>query len=208
MSLVLCRGSQPGLAVKTFALGLMRNIVIINNDESQSELEMSDVMLFAYRLLMQSHLLPDDPRLLLVRHIRSMHVVPGYNTPFVPYASPMLDALGRHTYTRELPVVIVDQDGDFVWNESSHYLPRRLQGQEDLPLPDRIDDQETIPHGNVQIHVGSYRMTFEDFICMIDYVLTNSDLMPAHDPRIQFVNCVKSMVIVHGRLRTSALPIC
>ena len=52
--------------------------------------------------------------------------------------------------------------------------------------------------GNTKIvYLGEYEISLEDFLCMADYVLTNTDLKP-NDPRLQFVKCVQSMKKVKG----------
>ncbi len=207
MSLVLCRGSQEGLEAKTFSLGSLQDTVLLSDDQSSSEFKMSDLMRVTYDVLTQRHLIPDDPRISLVQHIRTMRLVVGYNVPFTQYTSLLCNARGEHPFVGELPVVVVDQNGNCVWTKASSSLPCRLASDNEF-LPKRVSFQEeTIPHGNTPIYLDTYRMTFEDFMCLVDYVLTNSDLFKGYDPRLQFVECVKSMVIIRNRFTTSAKPI-
>ena len=52
--------------------------------------------------------------------------------------------------------------------------------------------------GGERIHIGEYSLTMEDFISMTLYVLTNSNLAEKNDPRLQFVELVRSMKRTRG----------
>mgnify|MGYP001611069311 CR=1 FL=1 len=43
------------------------------------------------------------------------------------------------------------------------------------------------------VYLGKYTISFEDFLRMAHYVLTNTPLIRDNDPRLQFVRCVGSM---------------
>lgn len=47
------------------------------------------------------------------------------------------------------------------------------------------------------VYLGDYEISLEDFLVAAEYVLTNTDLEP-NDPRLQFVERVKSMEEVDG----------
>ncbi|MCK4996749.1 hypothetical protein KAS08_00450 [Candidatus Pacearchaeota archaeon] len=47
------------------------------------------------------------------------------------------------------------------------------------------------------IFIGDYEITMKDFVELMNYVLTNTDLR-SDDPRIKFINNVKKAKIVPG----------
>lgn len=62
------------------------------------------------------------------------------------------------------------------------------------------------------VHLGGYEISMADFLMAVAYVLTNTDLKPG-DPRLQFMECVRSMKVVDGynpntkRLESSVPPV-
>lgn len=48
------------------------------------------------------------------------------------------------------------------------------------------------------VYLGGYEITMTDFLYMVDYVLTNTDLSGIDDPRCVFVEYVKGMKIIGG----------
>lgn len=48
------------------------------------------------------------------------------------------------------------------------------------------------------IWVGDYEISMRDFLYAAEYVLTNTDLVSADDPRLRFLRCVRSMCEVEG----------
>lgn len=55
----------------------------------------------------------------------------------------------------------------------------------------------TLPISENLVFLGDYEISLEDFLIAAHYVLTNSNLKK-DDPRLQFVECVRSMTIVDG----------
>ena len=47
------------------------------------------------------------------------------------------------------------------------------------------------------VTVGDYEIGINDFLCLVEYVLTNTDLVP-DDPRIDFVKRMKTAKKVQG----------
>lgn len=52
-------------------------------------------------------------------------------------------------------------------------------------------------NGKDVVFLGDYEISIEDFLIAAHYVLTNSNLTE-NDPRLQFVECVRSMQMVKG----------
>lgn len=48
------------------------------------------------------------------------------------------------------------------------------------------------------IVIGDYEISMRDFLAAAYYALTNTNLKSAEDPRLQFVKCVASMMVVEG----------
>lgn len=59
---------------------------------------------------------------------------------------------------------------------------------------------KTFGHGLMgsTVFIGDYEISLMDFLAAAEYVLTNTDLKPNDDPRLQFVKCVESMKEVDG----------
>ena len=53
------------------------------------------------------------------------------------------------------------------------------------------------PMGGQVVLLGDYEITMEDFLIAVHYVLTNTNLTEG-DPRLQFVECVRSMQVTKG----------
>lgn len=51
--------------------------------------------------------------------------------------------------------------------------------------------------GKDVVHFGDYEVSIEDFLIAAHYVLTNTNLTE-NDPRLQFIECVRSMQVVEG----------
>ncbi len=56
----------------------------------------------------------------------------------------------------------------------------------------RKDENET------KVRLGWYDISMKDFLFVVEHLLTDTDLEP-NDPRLQFVECVKSMKKIQGR---------
>ncbi|KKP90651.1 MAG: hypothetical protein UR94_C0026G0008 [Parcubacteria group bacterium GW2011_GWA2_36_10] len=52
-------------------------------------------------------------------------------------------------------------------------------------------------HGQNVLTLGEYEITFEDFLALAHYVLTNTNLEP-DDIRLHFVECVRSAQVTEG----------
>ncbi len=71
-----------------------------------------------------------------------------------------------------------------------------------LGLPERIETLTDIQHktqitdGRLLIGFGKYLIDFSDFLVMVEYFLTNCDLMGSRDPRIEIVRKIKAFVHV------------
>ena len=79
---------------------------------------------------------------------------------------------------------------------------------------------KTFGIGKDVVFFGDYEVSIEDFLIAAHYVLTNSNLTGEDDPRLQFIECVRSMKVVDGwpnlsdgkeiktkRLDTEILPV-
>ncbi len=51
--------------------------------------------------------------------------------------------------------------------------------------------------GLPDVQIGDYEISMKDFLLVVHYVLTNTNLEP-DDPRLQFVKCVQSMQKIDG----------
>ncbi len=49
-----------------------------------------------------------------------------------------------------------------------------------------------------KVFLGDYEIALLDFLAIVHYVLTNTDLNGDKDPRLGFVECVKNMKISPG----------
>lgn len=73
----------------------------------------------------------------------------------------------------------------------------------------RLDDPGTTPQNLVvktfghaldgnKVHLGQYEITLEDFLVAALYVLTNTELIGPEDPRMKFMDLVRSIQQVPG----------
>ncbi len=74
MPLKLGLGTKPALEVKTYGSGPRANTV----DLGMYEISMEDFAAMVIYVLTNAELGPDDPRLELVRRVRTMQVIDGY----------------------------------------------------------------------------------------------------------------------------------
>ncbi len=78
--------------------------------------------------------------------------------------------------------------------------------------PDGLEVKTHGPWAQAGVRIGDYRLSLKDFLCVAEYVLTNTDL-ESHDPRLQFVERVKALTVCSGynsggqRLQPKLLPV-
>lgn len=57
---------------------------------------------------------------------------------------------------------------------------------------------KTLGVGRPEVYFGGSAVPLEQFLVAALYVLENTDLAPADDPRLPFVRIVRSMIVVEG----------
>lgn len=62
-------------------------------------------------------------------------------------------------------------------------------------LPEKLTAKTSI--GNV-VFIGDYQIPMDDFCCLVDYVMTNSDIYGPNDPRLKLIERMSASRIVDG----------